>query len=274
MNTILTVPLSQLHNGEHYEFEQAVLDVFTPIAALHVNLTDRRAQLQQTHNEEAEVYRTNQGYRQTKTLTGLDASRDKKFNYIKTTVSFYLDTGNEAQKAAAAAVAFVLRPYRLGPVRGYQDNTAELGKFVADMSAEPYPAHIATLGLTETLAGLRADNDAFRTLYEARSDEGLDRVEHEKIRALRRKFDEGWRIVAAVLPAIHLTETDDTKKAIIGEAIEGVNSYILQMKKVLAARGVGSVAVDLSGGDHDHSGAPDTQPASPPNGGTYIDPNA
>ena len=280
MKTILTLGLAHLHNGEHFKFEKDMLELFTPTMAANANLTEQRALLQQTHDEEAEVYRTNQAYQQTKTLTGLDASRDSRFNYIKATVTFYLRTGNEAQKAAAAAVDFVLKPYRLGPVRGYQDNTSELGKFVADMSAAPYPAHIATLGLTETLAGLKADNDAFDTLYNTRSEEGIDRAGHEKIYALRRKFDETWRIVAAVLPGAHFTETNPARKVVIGKAIDEINARILQTKRVLAARGMGSVAVGLVDVDHDHPEGPTTQPEGPEdedddyNGGTYIDPNA
>ena len=280
MKTILSMKLGHLHNGEHYEFENAVLEVFTPTVAANVNLTEQRALLQQTHDEEGEVYRANQAYRQTQTLTQLDAARDKKFNDIKFTVNFYLRMGDDAQKAAAAAVAFVLKPYVQGPVKGYQDNTAELGKFVTDMSVAPYITHIATLGLTETLAGLRADNDAFRTLYEVRAEEGLDRVGHEKIRALRHAFDDIWRIVAAVLPGAHFTETNPARKVVIGKAIDEINARILQTKRVLAARGMGSVAVGLVDVDHDHPEGPTTQPEGPEdeddnyNGGTYIDPNA
>ena len=279
MKKVLTFTLSHLHNGEHYEFEGAILGIFTPALAAALNLTDRRAKLQRAHDRETEVYRTNQGYRQTKKLTELDAARDSRFNYIKTTVNLYLRVGDDAQKAAAEAVAFVLKPYRRGPVRGYSDNTAELGKFVVDMSVAPYPAHIATLGLTVTLAALKADNDAFRTLYDARSEEGLDRAEHEKIRALRREFDDNYRVVTAVLPAACLIETDAAKKAAIDAAIEALNAHILQVKKELAARGDGSsLSVDP---DPDHPDGPTTQPEYPDDeddddlpDDPYIDPNA
>ena len=48
MKKVLTITLSRLHNGEHYEFEDAVLAVFTPTVAANVNLTEQRTQLQQT----------------------------------------------------------------------------------------------------------------------------------------------------------------------------------------------------------------------------------
>jgi hypothetical protein len=257
--------------------------------AANVHLTEQRNLLQQAHDDEAEVYRTNQAYRQTKTLTQLDATRDKKFSDVKFAVSFYLRMGSEAQKAAAEAVEFVLQPYRQGPAKGYQDNTAELGKFVTDMAAEPYPAHIAALGLTETLAGLRADNDAFRAAYETRSEDELDRAGHEKIRNLRHKFDDTWRIVATVLPSLHFVETDAARKTLLGRVIDEINAYILQVKKVLAARGIGSASVGLVDVEHDHEADtqpidppggggnpsnPDEQPIGPPSGGGYIDPNA
>jgi hypothetical protein len=273
MKRVITVALTSLHNGEHYEFENVVLDVFTPAVAADTNLTEQRTVLWEANNEETEVYRTNQAYKQTKTLVQLDTSRDKKFNFIKNVVGYYLETGDGARKAAAEEIDFILNPYRQGPVRGYQDNTAELGKFVVDMSVAPYPTHIATLGLTEALAGLKADNDAFRTEYEVRAEEGLDRAGHEKIRGLRRKFDETWHVVAAVLPGLHLTETNATKKATLGKVIDEINAHILQMKKVLATRGVGSASVGHVDVDR-HPTTPDTQPADPPNWGSGIDPDA
>ncbi|MDR0659115.1 MAG: DUF6261 family protein, partial [Mediterranea sp.] len=148
MKNILSARLSRLHNGEHFGFEEAVLGTLTPSLAGHLNLTAQRGQLRQLHDREAEVYRINQAYRQTKELARLDLFRDKTFNYIKNSVKYYLNTGDNAKKTAAAAVNFVLRPYRLDPVKGYIDNTADMGKFVDDMSVKPYPAHIATLGLT------------------------------------------------------------------------------------------------------------------------------
>ena len=236
MKTIVTAAITLFHNGEHLNFENAVLGVLTPSLAAGLNLTEQRAQLQQAHDKEEEIYLTNQTYRQTQTLAQLDASRDRKFGDIKATVAFYRRMGNDAQKAAAEAVNFVLKPFRQAPAKGYMDNTAELDKFVTDMSVRPFPAHIAMLGLTGTLAGLKADNDAFTTVYEARAEEGLNRVGHEKIRALRRQFDEAWRIVAIVLPGAHFVEPDAAKKAAIGKAIDEINAHILQTKKTLAAR--------------------------------------
>jgi hypothetical protein len=273
MKTILSLPLSQIHNGEHYEFENTILDVFTPAVAAGANLTEQHTQLRESHDEETEVYRTNQAYKQTKALVQLDTSRDKKFNFIKNVVGYYLETGDGARKAAAEEIDFILNPYRQGPVRGYQDNTAELGKFVVDMAAAPYPTHIATLGLTEALAGLKADNDAFHAEYEVRAEEGLDRAGHEKIDNLRRKFDKAWHVVATVLPSLHLTEKDPTKKATLGKVIDEINAHILQTKKMLAARGIGSASVGVVDVDR-KPGKPDTQPAEPPSWGSGIDPDA
>jgi hypothetical protein len=42
MKRVITVALTSLHNGEHYEFENVVLDVFTPAVVADTNLTEQR----------------------------------------------------------------------------------------------------------------------------------------------------------------------------------------------------------------------------------------
>ncbi|MDR3118849.1 MAG: DUF6261 family protein [Mediterranea sp.] len=246
MKKMITVALSRLHNGEHFEFEKILLDALTPSVAAGLNLMAQRNQLNQLHRKEGEVYLTNRAYEQTEELTRLDDLRGKEFRYIRRTVKFYLTAGSKTQQSAADEVAFMLQPYRHSLKKNYQDSTAELGKFVLDMSAAPYPAHIATLGLTGTLAGLKAGNDAFQALYIARAKEGLSRAGHKSIRQLRQQFDEVYRIVAGVLPAMHFVETDAAKKAAIEKTIATINACILQLKKVLAIRTGKAEAADIS----------------------------
>jgi hypothetical protein len=215
-----------------------VLELLTPALASELKLTTQRNLLEQYHLREEEVYRINREYRQTREIMSLDDLRDRKFGDIKTTVAYYTRMGTEAEQSAAAAIKYVLKPYRKGAGKGYVDNTAEMGKFVLDMSAPPFPEYIAMLNLTATLSDLETTNNNFRDLYEERSDDGLGRAEHENIKQLRRHFDATYRILTYVLPGAHFTESDALKKSSIASVIDGINAYLLQMRRILAARGM------------------------------------
>jgi hypothetical protein len=209
-----------------------------------------------------EVYRTNQQYEQTSDIQQLDLERDEQFITFKVAVDYYKRGGTPAQKSAAKAIDYLLKPYRYAAGRSYANNTAELRDFMRDMQVAPYAAHLATLGLTDAVATLQAANEAFDALYNDRSKVVLHRTQLETIREGRHQWDELYRTMATVLPALHLTEVDAAKKESIAVAIDTINAFVVQLHKTLDRRSVKPSDVDA---DADANGT-STDPETPPSG--------
>jgi hypothetical protein len=265
MKNIDNVNLHIVQNGEHFKFSAGVLKVLKPSLVASTNLVPQRAQLQQTYDKMGEVYLLNRAYEKTSTIQELDHDRDQQFKGFKGAITFYQATGTAAQKSAAAAIAFLLKPYKLAAGKSYINNTAQLGKFIVDVTAPTYAAHLTTLNLTDAIDQLKGVNDSFDAIYDDRSGEMLNREEHEKIRALRGEWDAVYRVVAQVLPSLHLVETDAAKKQALATAIDEINALLLQLRHVLERRGKTS-----TGHTDDDSPSDETPeyPENPDDGGS------
>jgi hypothetical protein len=284
MKKVTVVYLGHAHNGEHYKFENDVLSVFTPELATTLNLSTQRAAMQQIHEKIGEVFRLNQAYQQTSTIQQLDHERDQRFSTFKAGVDFYQRGGTAAQQAAATAIEYVLKPYRKAAVKGYADNTAELGKLIVDIQTPTNAAHLATLGLTDAVAALKAINDQFDALFNSRSADENTRDNLEKIRDLRNEWDKLYRsAIVTVLPALYLVEQDADKKQAIGAAIDEIDGFVVELRKSLAHRNGGKSSAGSSetpspnpptdGDDNDDDsgdnggGSNEPEPETPPAGG-------
>jgi hypothetical protein len=249
MKKILEISLYRLQDGEHYQFGANVLSVLSPSFAASLNMTAQREVLQHIYDKMDAVYLINRAYQQTSTIVKLNRERRQQFRGFRAAITFYLNNGTEAQKAAATPFIYLLKPYKTMN-RSYANNTADMFKFIMDVKSAVYAPHLATLNLTDVVNQLEAVNDHFDALYISRSDELYSREVHEKIRILRRDWDVAFRVVAQVLPALHLVETDAAKKETIAEAIDEINGLLLQLKHTMSRRGVKSSANDTN---HDPS---------------------
>ena len=200
----VSFPLYKARNGEHYQLQRDVTGVVTPEFAEAQYLMPFYTPYQEVVGNENYCYLNNLGYMGTEDIAAGDEKRDKLFTFIVSTVSTSLRSPLEEVAAAAKRLNFVLKPYKGCNELGYARETAALADFVEKMKEEANAADAATLGLTAILPMLEEANEAFNTLFKARSGELNVRVNSQNMRTVRPKVDKAFMRLITAINALYL----------------------------------------------------------------------
>ena len=119
---------------------------------------------------------------------------------------------------------------------------AALADFVEKMKEEANAADAATLGLTAILPMLEEANEAFNTLFKARSGELNVRVNSQNMRTVRPKVDKAFMRLITAINALYLAnelkDKDEATRTALGTVIDQINSYLTQLQVTLTREGV------------------------------------
>jgi uncharacterized coiled-coil protein SlyX len=267
MKEVLSSNIARSQNGEHFNYGTDFLSAFTAAFAAKVKLTKQREQLKLLHDKMGEVYIRNRAFEQTATIVELDHERDEQFKGFRAAITYYQKLGTAPQKAAAKSITYLLKPYQLAAGLSYTNNTAQLSKFILDVTSDTYAPHLVTLNMTDAVDRLKTSNEEFVALYSSRSEDLLDRTEHEKIRTLRHEWDTVYHEVVRILPVLHYMEEDATKREEIGDVIDEINAFLIQLRKILERRGVKSSSGNAAEDENNGETPPSEVPEEPENPG-------
>ena len=182
-----------------------------------------------------------------------------------------------AEKAEAEkAVSYITAPYLKGKNRSTMlallGDAEDMCDALQDLAIAP---KVDLLGLADQVEAIKELALRCDALIVARGEEKEYRKKLGTATKVRRDLQKQYRVLFfTILPAIYLTTTDAETKDVLTTMFDKINA-ILDSFRHITGGGTG-------GGNDDYSdphkpvdpGTPDTQPADPPNGGTYIDPNA
>ena len=263
----VSFPLYKARNGEHYQLQRDVTGVVTPEFAEAQYLMPFYTPYQEVVGNENYCYLNNLGYMGTEDIAAGDEKRDKLFTFIVSTVSTSLRSPLEEVAAAAKRLNFVLKPYKGCNELGYARETAALADFVEKMKEEANAADAATLGLTTILPMLEEANEAFNTLFKARSGELNVRVNSQNMRTVRPKVDKAFMRLITAINALYLAnelkDKDEATRTALGTVIDQINSYLTQLQVTLTREGVLSNKGQTADTEEEEGGKTPEEPVKP-----------
>ena len=254
-----------------------IRNVFTPDKVQAVGLGKPYDDLIALDNKYSDILKHNPTLIETEPLTEDIARLRRLLGAFDSSLEVIKVTGGDAEKAEAEkAVSYVASPYLKG--RGKSTMIALLGDAedmcdaLQDLAVAP---KVDLLGLAGQVTAIKELAVRCNALIVARGEEKEYRKKLGTATKTRGALQKQYRFIfATILPAIYYTTTDPETKGILTTMLDEINA-ILDSLRYLTGGGTGD-------GNDDYSdphkpvdpGTPDTQPANPPNGGTYIDPNA
>lgn len=265
--------LEKARNPEHWLLMSQLLEVLSPEVATSLGISARVEAARSLFERETVAYKPTQAYVDTGQVTAADVKRDKSYRRLDLGVQSAELSDDEAEAEAAKRVRFLLDQLaKRITERPMGEETAALFDLVDKLETD-YATDLETIGQTANLAALKADNEAFNAIYMGRTREMQARVEAGTLEEIRPQVDEAMRYVVCLLNALYFyyldIAPDAEKLAEVKSVISAFNGCVLQYRKTLARRGVGSVAVD---GEEEPPTSDGDQTEDPDDGGTPTGP--
>ena len=265
--------LGRLRNGEHYLFNRNVIGDVTEEVAEAQHLTASRTEYVGEFLHEEATYHQNQGYVNTADVVSTDLVRDEAFLFLRHSVDANLYSKDEAKRAAATQLSYALKPFRMANSKTYLENTSQIYKLVAVLQEDENTSAITTLGLDDIVTDLEEANEQFNTTFKTRSSAKLERKSQMNMKTVRPRVDAAFKKLVddinVLYKANEIAYNDEEIRTVLGNLIDKISSYIVEMNDILARRGS-----DVSSEVPEPSPEPTPQPAKPLIKRIYMKENA
>lgn len=265
--------LGRLRNGEHYLFNRNVIGDVTEEVAEAQHLTASRTEYVGEFLHEEATYHQNQGYVNTADVVSTDLVRDEAFLFLRHSVDANLYSKDEAKRAAATQLSYALKPFRMANSKTYSENTSQIYKLVAVLQEDENTSAITTLGLDDIVTDLEEANEQFNTTFKTRSSAKLERKSQMNMKTVRPRVDAAFKKLVddinVLYKANEIAYNDEETRTVLGNLIDKISAYIVEMNDILARRGS-----DVSSEVPEPSPEPTPQPAKPLIKRIYMKENA
>ena len=265
--------LGRLRNGEHYLFNRNVIGDVTEEVAEAQHLTASRTEYVGEFLHEEATYHQNQGYVNTAEVVSTDLVRDEAFLFLRHSVDANLYSKDEAKRAAATQLSYALKPFRMANSKTYSENTSQIYKLVAVLQEDENASAITTLGLDDIVTDLEEANEQFNTTFKTRSSAKLERKSQMNMKTVRPRVDAAFKKLVddinVLYKANEIAYNDEETRTVLGNLIDKISAYIVEMNDILARRGS-----DVSSEVPEPSPEPTPQPAKPVIKRIYMKENA
>ena len=268
-----TAMLVRLRNGEHYLLHRNVIGDVTEEVAEAQHLTASRTEYVGEFLHEEDTYHQNQGYVNTADVVSTDLVRDEAFLFLRHSVDANLYSKDEAKRAAATQLSYALKPFRMANSKTYSENTSQIYKLVAVLQEDENASAITTLGLDDIVTDLEEANEQFNTTFKTRSSAKLERKSQMNMKTVRPRVDAAFKKLVddinVLYKANEIAYNDEETRTVLGNLIDKISAYIVEMNDILARRGS-----DVSSEVPEPSPEPTPQPAKPLIKRIYMKENA
>lgn len=265
--------LGRLRNGEHYLFNRNVIGDVTEEVAEAQHLTASRTEYVVEFLHEEATYHQNQGYVNTADVVSTDLVRDEAFLFLRHSVDANLYSKDEAKRAAATQLSYALKPFRMANSKTYSENTSQIYKLVAVLQEDENASAITTLGLDDIVTDLEEANEQFNTTFKTRSSAKLERKSQMNMKTVRPRVDAAFKKLVDEINVLYkaneIAYNDEETRTVLGNLIDKISSYIVEMNDILARRGS-----DVSSDVPEPSPESTPQPAEPVIKRIYMKENA
>ena len=233
--------LWKLRNGEHYLLHRNVIGDVTEEIAEAQHLTASRTEYVGEFLHEEATYHQNQGYVNTADVVSTDLVRDEAFLFLRHSVDANLYSKDEAKRAAATQLSYALKPFRMANSKTYSENTSQIYKLVAVLQEDENVSAITTLGLDDIVTDLEEANEQFNTTFKTRSSAKLERKSQMNMKTVRPRVDAAFKKLVddinVLYKANEIAYNDEEIRTVLGNLIDKISSYIVEMNDILARRG-------------------------------------
>ena len=246
MEPVNDIPyLEKARSAEHWLLMSQLLEVLSPEVATSLGISARVEEARSLFDWETAVYKPIQAYVGTEQVDAADVKRDKSFRRFDLGVQSAELSDDPDESASAKRVRFILEQLAKQITKlPLGEETAALFDLIEKLETN-YAEDLETIGQTANLAALKADNEAFNTIYMGRTREMQTRAEAGTLEEIRPRVDDAMRYVVCLLNALYFyyldIAPDAEKLAEVKEVISAFNGCVLQYRKTLARRGIGTV---------------------------------
>lgn len=264
MEPVNEIPyLEKARNAEHWLLMSQLLEVLSPEEATSLSISARVEAARSLFDRETAIYKPIQAYVGTEQVDAADVKRDKSYRRFDLGVQSAELSDDAAEADAAKRVRFLLDQLAKQITKlPLGEETAALFDLIEKLETN-YADDLETIGQTANLATLKADNEAFNAIYMGRTREMQTRAEAGTLEEIRPRVDDAMRYVVCLLNALYFyyldIAPDAEKLAEVKEVISAFNGCVLQYRKTLARRGIGTVTTD-------DSAQPETPDGTDPDG--------
>ena len=220
--------------------------VLSAEVAASLGISSRVEAARELFERETAVYKPLKAYQDTEDVDASDARRDKSYRRFDLGVQSAELSDDTSVADAAKRVRFVLNQMsKKLTVKAYAEETAEIFDLI-DKLEKDHSEDVETIGQTANLAALKEANEAFNEIYKRRTEEMQAREEAGTVEQIRPQVDEAVRYVVCLLNALYFyyldIAPDAEKLAEVKGVISQFNGCVLQFRKTLARRGIGSAS--------------------------------
>lgn len=221
---IETIHLSHLRNEEHYQFHtdfNALTESYTAVA---LNIEAAFAAYQPLYNDETEALNIIRRSAITDDIAAADAMRDRTFRGLRDTVKSAANHFLVEKQEAASRIQIVLDHYGDLARKNYDEETAAISSFIADLAERS--ADVNLLGLSEWVTELQANNEAFDALKKTRYTEEAGKTQL-RMKQVRRLVDDAYKTISTRIDALVIVNGAEAYEAYINELNQRIESYNL-----------------------------------------------
>ena len=180
------------------------------------------------------AYAQTRKWMQTEEIDNLDKSRDSAVRAFMNAMKAMLASPNDTKAAAAKRIKFVRDKYEVNAEDEYMKETTAISQMVQDMEAN-CTADLATTGLDEWFADMKAKNEAFLDKMNERTEEQAGQ-QKGIVRETRNQAEAAYRDLMKLLNAMSICEYPSGID--FGNTIDHLNAEIEHYRQILARKGV------------------------------------
>ena len=223
-----------------------LFEVLSAEVAASLGISVKVEAARELFERETALYKPLRAYMDTEDVSASDVKRDKSYRRFDLGVQSAELSDDPSVAKSAKRVRFILDLLSKNIVeKPYAEETAEFADMIDKLEKE-FAEDVETIGQTANLAALKADNEAFKEIYKQRTEEMQAREEAGTVEQIRPRVDEAMRYVICLLNALYFyyldIAPDAEKLAEVKGVISQFNGCVLQYRKTLARRGVGSAS--------------------------------
>ena len=219
--------LTGLHNEEHFQFHtdfKKLADTANPSA---LNIQAVYAAYLPVYADESTALDVVRKSAVTDDIAQADTLRDTTFRGFSDAVKSAVNHFDPTKKMAATRTQVVLGHYGNLVTKSYNEETAALNSLLSDLNTSS-AADIATLGLTDWVAELQANNDAFVDLMNTRYTEESGKTMLQ-MKQVRTQLDASYRAITERINALVLINGEAAYANFVNELNQRIESYSVML---------------------------------------------
>jgi hypothetical protein len=229
MKKIKGVKLSNLQQGESFEFHSSVLKVLLEVGALQVDVTILA--YKKAIEEFDEAFKQLRESAITSAITAADERRDHAWRGFRKANTAALNHFDPAIVQAAHTLDVLIRNYGDPTTLSYPNETSQIYNLCQDLENATYKPLVEKVGLSGWFKEMKTSNEAFAVLFEQRGEE-QSTIVTGLAKEKRAATENAYRDMAERINAFIVL----SPKPELETAVERVNYYVDYYNNIVATR--------------------------------------